>query len=590
MIKKLIKEYQQRQKNTLLSPLKNSNLQINGCLKNLIDSLENYQNEPIKISILGHFSSGKSTFINTLLNAEILPYGIVPVTAKIVQIKYAQTPFLRVLYSNGFEEIHTLDKISRFCDQREKIIDVDKIFIYYPSEILKDFTIIDTPGLNSKNLKDTKESLDIFDKTDIVFWLSFIESCGKNSEKNDLELIPEFAKKMGLFIATQKDKINNTDVLKTIEYVKNNFANSFYDVFAVSSKMYKNGDSASNFDKVYDFLNKIKLKKHTIFKLKIKYLCSILIRERELYISIYTNIYNIILLQNNKFNSFIDINLGKYEDELKQFYLDIKEIASNISKIFLQFLEQKNRAYFIEKRAIFSNKQRFIKIDYIAPYFDSDAFLSKTIYNDERFLTIFTKFKSKLRKFFLKIKFDLEDEFKNYINEILLFKSKYENYSHENKLYSTTQISQISNFAALAYQNFVKDCQDYISTTNINLNYFVEKVEIQIVNNYINSIIMSCDFIANKLQKSYQNYEQSNGKLPLFYPKFDDFNTRVLTNLKYYEFEDYFVGDKNVIKQQLGFLAIEIKKFMEKSIDNVKFYKDKQVNNLNNIKNFMDNL
>lgn len=44
--------------------------------------------EPMKIAIIGQFSSGKSTFLNALLGAEILPSGITPVTAKICEIAY----------------------------------------------------------------------------------------------------------------------------------------------------------------------------------------------------------------------------------------------------------------------------------------------------------------------------------------------------------------------------------------------------------------------------------------------------------------------------------------------------------------------
>jgi len=47
--------------------------------------------DTIPICILGNYSAGKSTFINSLIGAEVLPSGDEPITAKIYEIKRSQS-------------------------------------------------------------------------------------------------------------------------------------------------------------------------------------------------------------------------------------------------------------------------------------------------------------------------------------------------------------------------------------------------------------------------------------------------------------------------------------------------------------------
>lgn len=63
-------------------------------LKERLNSLDFLNYEPLFVAIVGQFSSGKSSFLNALLGSEILPTGVVPVTAKPTFIKYAPHNFL----------------------------------------------------------------------------------------------------------------------------------------------------------------------------------------------------------------------------------------------------------------------------------------------------------------------------------------------------------------------------------------------------------------------------------------------------------------------------------------------------------------
>ena len=53
------------------------------------------------IIVIGEFKRGKSTFINALLNMDILPTNVLPETATINAVMYNKTPCLNVIYKDG---------------------------------------------------------------------------------------------------------------------------------------------------------------------------------------------------------------------------------------------------------------------------------------------------------------------------------------------------------------------------------------------------------------------------------------------------------------------------------------------------------
>lgn len=50
----------------------------------------------LRLAVIGEFSSGKSTFINGLLRAPVLPVAVLPTTATAVTIEYGPAFLVRV--------------------------------------------------------------------------------------------------------------------------------------------------------------------------------------------------------------------------------------------------------------------------------------------------------------------------------------------------------------------------------------------------------------------------------------------------------------------------------------------------------------
>ena len=58
----------------------------------------------LHLAVLGQMKRGKSSFINALLGSEILPMGVLPVTAVITEIKYGPAPQAAIIYTTGLRE------------------------------------------------------------------------------------------------------------------------------------------------------------------------------------------------------------------------------------------------------------------------------------------------------------------------------------------------------------------------------------------------------------------------------------------------------------------------------------------------------
>lgn len=504
------------------------------------------EHEAIKIAVIGQFSSGKSTFLNTLLENEVLPTGVVPVTAKPTYIKFAPYEILSVTHINGRNEALEISALATFVDQRKDLKDIKDITIYTNNDILKNITFIDTPGLNSRSNSDTLETLRIFNEVFGVLWISLIDNAARASEKGDIELLPKFLHKNSLAILSQKDRLSNDEISRVLNYAKSEFKDNFCDIVPLSSKLEKNGDKNSGFSQVKEFLNNLENRRNDFAISKLNLIINELKDERNRFIEIYEFLENIIIKNNQIMQNLIDEKAKNYSDEFVKIYAKIKEMSKNISQTMINSLSSKTRSYY-RKKGGFMNKDNFEKIDYESPFFNKDEALSKLIYNDDKLANSFRKFKNELIKFENEIKENFTKIYKDFENEILLFKGKFESLERKNDLFSIEEMSNLNKIASEVYELFLKDYERAFFEFNQKLGLFFEKIMIKIITNYHSAVILTADFIANKISKSIEDYEYDSITFSLYYPKFDEFEKILLNNLHYYEFENDFLGNSAFI-------------------------------------------
>lgn len=163
-------------------------------LKKELITISNDANEEPIIMIMGEFKAGKSTFINALLGEELLVSDVNPATAMITMIKYGETRRSEVIFKNGNRE-----NVDKYFYQnasaegmeiggilRDKI---DYLTLYLPHPLLKNMTLVDSPGLNSPISKHTIETKKFITRADDIIWLFRQGAVGKSTELDEINAL-----------------------------------------------------------------------------------------------------------------------------------------------------------------------------------------------------------------------------------------------------------------------------------------------------------------------------------------------------------------------------------------------------------------
>jgi hypothetical protein len=144
---------------------------------------ERLHNGRLQIAVLGQFKRGKSTFVNALLGAPILPTAVVPLTAIPTFISWSSEPLVQVKFSNGqssesfaASEVAAIREIlSRFVTEEanpKNHLHVERVDLFYPAAILRDGTVlIDTPGIGSTLTHNTETALRVLPECDASLFI-----------------------------------------------------------------------------------------------------------------------------------------------------------------------------------------------------------------------------------------------------------------------------------------------------------------------------------------------------------------------------------------------------------------------------------
>ena len=131
-----------------------------GLREKLLSLEQKLVSNQLHLAVLGQMKRGKSSFINALLGAEILPTGVLPVTAIITEIKYGPAPDAAVIYTTGQREKVQLNTLADYITEsgnpgnKKQVASVE---IAYPSPFLETgIILIDTPGIGSTKAHNTR--------------------------------------------------------------------------------------------------------------------------------------------------------------------------------------------------------------------------------------------------------------------------------------------------------------------------------------------------------------------------------------------------------------------------------------------------
>lgn len=132
---------------------------------------KSYSSE-FSISFCGHYSAGKSSMINALMNKPILPASPIPTSANLVRIRSGNNT-AKITLHNGdvfcYQEVENLKEIQSYCKNSQDVKEIEICLsdIHLPDDIL----LMDTPGIDSTDeahLLATESSIHL---SDLIFYV-----------------------------------------------------------------------------------------------------------------------------------------------------------------------------------------------------------------------------------------------------------------------------------------------------------------------------------------------------------------------------------------------------------------------------------
>jgi ribosome biogenesis GTPase A len=179
----------------------------------------------LHLAVLGQMKRGKSSFINALLGADVLPTGVLPVTAIITEIRYGSEPQATVMYTTGALResvaIGTLADYITEVGNPGNTKQVASVEISYPSAFLESgIVLIDTPGIGSTHAHNTETTESYLEYVDAGIVVLSVDLPITEVESQFLRRIKGEIPK--LFFIVNKTDIGTPDELSKItEFLKN---------------------------------------------------------------------------------------------------------------------------------------------------------------------------------------------------------------------------------------------------------------------------------------------------------------------------------------------------------------------------------
>lgn len=198
-------------------------------IKEWIELLQQQQQQFLRqrfeIVVVGEFSTGKSTFINALLQKEVLPSRVTPTTATINFIRHlTEGPGHEcavVHYYDGKEEEVSFDQLDQYVTEMSKLLDVSNairhVDLFIDSPYLQNgVVLVDTPGLQALNPEHERITKDKIRTSQASILLFNMEQPGKRTEFEFLKDLSDSIDRI-FFVANRLDGIPKNEIEEVVQ-------------------------------------------------------------------------------------------------------------------------------------------------------------------------------------------------------------------------------------------------------------------------------------------------------------------------------------------------------------------------------------
>lgn len=120
--------------------------------------------QPMRLAVVGQIKKGKSTLVNAFLGRELVSTGLIELTFNVNELVWADDHRIRVHFKDGrHPEERSTDELAALTERNEAnnefLRSIRVVEFGSPNELLDEFILVDTPGLDSVFGEDSENTM-----------------------------------------------------------------------------------------------------------------------------------------------------------------------------------------------------------------------------------------------------------------------------------------------------------------------------------------------------------------------------------------------------------------------------------------------
>ena len=189
----------------------------------LVTLLDRIETTSFEIGVFGRVSSGKSSLLNQLLEQNVLPIGVTPVTAVPTRISFGPQPQATIEFAESKPQFVELSRLAEFSTEQQNPANakhVTRIHVLIPARRLREgVTFVDTPGLGSLATTGAEETVAYLPKCDLGIVLL---DAGSALSHEDLIVVQSLyrAGARAMVLISKADLLGPLDRQRMMDYVR----------------------------------------------------------------------------------------------------------------------------------------------------------------------------------------------------------------------------------------------------------------------------------------------------------------------------------------------------------------------------------
>ncbi|MFB3894490.1 MAG: dynamin family protein [Phycisphaerae bacterium] len=190
--------------------------QVNACAEVLEDG------GTVDVAVVGRFKAGKSSFLNSIIGADLMPVAVLPVTAIVTRLRFGPRDRVVLRLQDGSDREIPLVSLAEYITERRNpgnikgvaIVDVELTAL----RPYRGIRLVDTPGLGSVFAHNTRTSMEWLPRVGAAM---LAVSVDQPLSQYDIDLLTELSKHTPeiSILLTKADLVSEKDLADVIGFV-----------------------------------------------------------------------------------------------------------------------------------------------------------------------------------------------------------------------------------------------------------------------------------------------------------------------------------------------------------------------------------